>query len=284
VQGYLLIDLRAYDAASDRNIWSWREAAPREEIYSYLGEAAGGLMRIVVGADYSILALHVTPGGAAISLDGEQRTAGSLITTPGHHVLSVAAPDCIPEQRELDLPSGVETTVQIALNAVEGVPMTVESDPPGASVYVDSVRQGRTPWTMDKPSLKRHLLLSMDGYLDGTGRADLLSPQVLSVRMDTDLSAPDQVQKDQRDRFYVSFGALSVSIPVPLFLFFASQDFSVAAAKAKKSGFPNADSLASAGNLCLWSAVGGVAACVGLFTYMVFTIMDYIAAADRPAG
>lgn len=284
VQGYLLIDMRAYDAAEDRNVWSWREAAPREEIYSYLEEAYAGLTRTVVGEDFAILMVGVTPGDATVRLDGQKRTAGSLFTTPGSHALSVGAAGYRDEERSLDLPAGVETEVRIELAAVAGIPMSVESDPPGASVYWDSVQRGTTPWITDKPSLRRHLLLVKEGFLDAAGRADPLSPDLLKLPLQPDVMDPGQRQKDQRDRFYVSFGALMVAIPVPVFLFVAFQDYAAAAAKAAKLGAASAGPLAVAGNLCLWSSAGAAAACAGLLTYMVFTLVDYIAAADRPAG
>jgi hypothetical protein len=284
VQGYLLIDVRAYDAALDRDVWTWREAAPREEIYSYLDVAHAGLLRVVVGADFAVLTVGVTPGDAAISLDGEKRTAGSLFTTPGLHVLRAEAAGYKAEQRELDLASGVETAARMELAPEPGKPMTVESDPPGATVYLDSILQGPTPWTMDRPALKRHLLLVREGYLDEATRADPLSPDVLNLRLQPDSVSPEQKQKDRRDRFYVSFGALMVAIPVPVFFFVAYQDFTAAAAKATKYGYTNAGTLSSTGSICLWSAVGTAAACAGILTYMVFTLVDYIAAADRPAG
>ncbi|HET6487471.1 MAG TPA: hypothetical protein VFH83_13675, partial [Spirochaetia bacterium] len=36
VQGYLLVDVWAYDAHQDQTVFSYREAAPRDEIYSYM--------------------------------------------------------------------------------------------------------------------------------------------------------------------------------------------------------------------------------------------------------
>jgi len=284
VQGYLLIEVRAYDAALEKDVYSWREAAPREEIYTYLETASSGLMRAVVGSEFALLDVAVVPDDAAVLLDGEPRTAGTLVTTPGFHVLSVSAPGYRGESREVDLPSGSETAVSLGLTAEARVPLTVSSQPPGASVYLDSVFQGTTPWIMDKPSLKRHLLLSMDGYLDGATRVDAGSPENLMLNLQTDLIPPAERQKERRDRFYVAFGSMVVALPVPVFLFVISQDYAAAAVKAAKAGYSNATVLSSTGNLCFYTAAGSAAAFVGICAYMVITLIDYINAADRPAG
>jgi serine/threonine protein kinase len=124
------------------------------------------------------LAIDSTPEGAQVRFDG--RTDASWVTpynltglAPGQHSISVSKAGYTAETRNVEIGSGSKSFLVIHL-APAAATVAVNSDPPGASVYVDGKDTGRlTPTQISVDKGTHTLLVKKQGYLDETASADL---------------------------------------------------------------------------------------------------------------
>jgi hypothetical protein len=116
------------------------------------------------------------PEGAQIQVDG--RSDPSWVTpfnvaglAPGSHTFVVSKSGYGQETRSVDVQSGSKGSIEIHLAQLNAV-MSVTSDPPGASIFVDSKdTQKVTPAQISLGSGNHTILVRKTGYLDETTAA-----------------------------------------------------------------------------------------------------------------
>ncbi|MGH9459769.1 MAG: PEGA domain-containing protein, partial [Vicinamibacteria bacterium] len=105
--------------------------------------------------------------GATVYLDGEALGAAPVRreqVSTGRHSIRVEAPGFQTFERPVNINSGLESQVQALLEPAP-VQLRVESDVPGASVFVDRRYIGTTPLTVDDLGPGRYdLTVSAEGY------------------------------------------------------------------------------------------------------------------------
>ena len=105
--------------------------------------------------------------GATVYLDGEALGAAPVRrqqVSTGRHSIRVEAPGFQTFERPVNINSGLESQVQALLEPAP-VQLRVESDVPGASVFVDRRYIGTTPLTLDDLGPGRYdVTVSAEGY------------------------------------------------------------------------------------------------------------------------
>jgi eukaryotic-like serine/threonine-protein kinase len=125
-----------------------------------------------------------TPEGAQIQVDG--RGDPSWVTpytvtglAPGQHTVVISKSGFGQETRNFDVASASKTSVAIHLTALTAV-LTVSSDPPGASIFVDSKDTLKvTPSQITLEKGLHTVLVRKAGYLDETSSATGVPGQAL---------------------------------------------------------------------------------------------------------
>ncbi len=274
VLGYLLLDVWAYDATRGKMVFTFRNAAQRDELYAATASLGKELATTILGRPWSLVVFSPQPERAALSVDGSLVVTGAspaLYLDPGFHDLRISAPGYQDVTRSLTLDAGAETRIDDVLQPDKVGKVQVTSDPAGADLYLDSVWQGKTPLVVDLPSIRNRGILSLDGYYDKTFSLSPDSPSVLSFPLELDIGSKDVLQKKARDEFYTSFAWFTLSVPLPMFSIAFQNDYATSGA-AVPSYFFTATYYA------------GIAISVALFTWMVSRIIHYVTVSNGTAG
>jgi hypothetical protein len=288
VQGFLRLDLWAWDAARGRIVFSWREAGTREQLYETLSEAGRGLVEHVLGGPWASLRVNLSPPLASLSVDGDKAApagSGELFLVPGTHLLRASAAGHADSVREVTLAPEQSVTLEIALERIPAPRLTLATDPPGVNVYFDSLWIGRSPLELDLPAERGRVLLAREGYNPLAFSLGPAGLPALPLVLEPSTVSRDQLQRRARDAFYGSFGWFLLSLPAPIFCYRYAFDYAGKAQALYIAGrTAEADRAVRTGSALYWTSVGGAVASASLFAWVVSTIVRYIAVSDRAAG
>jgi formylglycine-generating enzyme required for sulfatase activity len=132
-----------------------------------------------------LLALNVTPGtGVRVLVDGVERGVTPLEpleVAAGQHEIALRAEGYAPHTVRLAFAGGgVTETLATALRP-DSAPVTVASDPEGASVRVDGHEIGRTPLTAQLTSGPRVVEVQLAGFAGASRRITVVAERPLAV-------------------------------------------------------------------------------------------------------
>ncbi|HEV8323349.1 MAG TPA: PEGA domain-containing protein [Myxococcota bacterium] len=122
------------------------------------------------GATKGKARIDVTPADARVSLDGEAVAGAPPLLlealAPGTHELTVTAPGFVAATVTFEAKAGETAAVSAALKALAPATLVVTTTPKGATVTLDGVAVGITPFTMAgvRPDVKHALRVTRDGY------------------------------------------------------------------------------------------------------------------------
>ena len=284
VAGHLVLELRAFDAASVRTVWSYYEAGQADALQGAIDAAADGLAPLLLGQPWSRLAVEPVPADSTVRLDGVLVGVGTTLlryTAPRRATLTVSRPGYHRSVRQVELAPGQELRVAVELLPRDLGIVLLDSQPTGAAVYVASVHAGVTPLRLPRPPTDAAVSLVLEGYADTTARIGPAAPETLTVPLLPAGFDGAAEQASGRERLYEELGWFAVSLLPPLLLSALVTDFAARDA-ALHDGAPIAWQPATIG-----VTVGAVAA-AGYSVYrLVRTIgvmIEYTETADRPAG
>jgi hypothetical protein len=288
VQGYLLLEIWAFDATRGKIVLSSREAAEREKIYAFMPDVGKELAGIILGREWTELAFNPDPPGASLYVDDALVASGvspALYLSPGTRAIRVSALGYRDETRTVTLEPGQQYPLDVKLEKEVTGSVSVTSDPTGADLYVDSIWKGKTPLLVERPPSRSRGVLSLTGFYDLPFSIGQDSMEQLSFSLQKDVGPRDVLQKKARNDFYVSFGWFAVSIAVPLFTYALAIDSRLHEFEFAAVG--NNSQAASAHlnyQLYLGGYYAGMAVSAALFTWMVFRIVHYVAVSNGTAG
>jgi hypothetical protein len=281
VQGYLLLDIWAFDAARDMLVYSSRNAAQREELYAFLSALGKELAGVILGRPWSLVSFAPTPPESSLYVDGTLAASGAsstLYLAPGAHTVRITAPGYHDLERTVTLGEGEETRIGDTLEKEVPGEIALATDPVGAAVYLGSVWKGTTPLPLDIPAVQGRGVLELDGYYSQPFTLDPSSPSSLTMTMTADVGSREDLQKKARDRFYTSLSLFAFSIPIPLFSYALTMDY---ATKLQQSGGASDETAMYA---FFGAYYGGIGLSAALFTWMVTRIVAYVKAANDVGG
>jgi hypothetical protein len=288
VQGYLVLDVWAFDQLSRSMVFTSRNAARREELSASLQGFGKQIAGTILGRPWSLLAFAPDPPGAALYLDGTLAASGAspaLYLSPGAHDIRISAGGYRDVSRRLSLEPEKETRIDDVLEKISVGQVAISSDPPGADLYVDSLWKGKTPLVVDRPALRSRGVLASPGFYDLSFALLPASSPDLSFNLQKDVGKRAVQQTKARDEVYVSLGVFAFSIPVPLFSYALAIDFAVRTLDLAGQGSTAAAAQAQmTSNIFLTTYYAGIALSASLFAWMVTRIVHYVKVADETAG
>ncbi len=282
--GYFVIDVWAWDAARDDEVFAWRDAATREQLYDRLSEAGRGLVGVLLGRPWAALEVTTEPPGATVLVDGKSPGTGRTRfddLAPGPHEVRVAAPGRREEVREVDLAAGTSTSLVVSLATEDLGTIAITSEPPGADAWLDAVWQGITPFALPRPAERARLVVGLSDGPEAAMTVGPDSPRQLSFSFALDAPGAEAGRKLARDRFYGAFGWLVLSLPVPFYTYAWAVDWAAEARRLASEGDgAGAQRAADFGNGLYAAYLGGLGISVTLAGLTIYRIVRYVAAAD----
>ncbi len=290
VQGYVVLDLWACEPARGGSLFTFRDTARREGLYSSVEEAAAGLTRAILGREWAALTVVPDPPQSVTEVDGKTAGAGritSLYLAPGSRKVRVSAPGFVEKTVTVELAPSETRTLSIALEKQAASTISLTSDPPGADVYADSLWTGRTPLILSRPLERERIQMVTPGFYDAPLSVGPTSPEAITAILQPDKGSRDIRQRRARDAFYTSFAYFLLSLPIPFFC------YSLAVDEAQEirnlQGFPAdtraaQDTAYATGNAYYYTYLGGLGVSGSLLVWMIINLVTYVTSATRTAG
>ena len=154
VEGYVLLDVWAYDAASNSVVVTLPGCGAEGRgvpVRAPGGQAAHRTVpREALGRHF----LRPDPPGGSLFVGGKLVATGRtplLYLTPGTLDIKVSAPGYRDLTQTMSLGDAEEASVSVTLEKEKTGTVVISSTPSGADVYVESVWKGKTPLSLETP-------------------------------------------------------------------------------------------------------------------------------------
>lgn len=214
---YLRVDIVLYIAATGRTQPIGTEFVALDNLAEVTALMTRPLATALFAADYSLVTLRRSPAGADIRMDGEPFVESRRVLFEDRVHEIVADLEGFGSQSvKIRTEPGKDIAVQISLNPLDSIPVTISSIPEGASVHIDGMLLGTTPLTVPPAAFTRVVRLSMADYAthEVTLRPDKV-PETMTVRLEaSDALSFDQRYDASKDSFYRALGWFVSSLPV----------------------------------------------------------------------
>lgn len=287
VQGYLLLDVWAFDPLTGKDVFTARNAASRDELYASIPVFGREIARTILGRSWAQVAFAPDPPETSLYVDGVLAASGAtpvLYLAPGTHDIRLTAPGYRDATRTAEFEAEKETRIADTLEKKVGGSVSISSDPAGADLYVDSYWMGKTPLTVERPPVRSRGILSLEGFYDAPFSLEPSSPPALSLQLQKDVGSRDVARTKARDDFYGSLGMFAFSLPVPAFAYGFAIDFALKNLDLSAQGLgAAADQARATSEVFLGAYYAGIALSAALFTWMVTRIVRYVRIANEIA-
>ncbi|HTP60255.1 MAG TPA: PEGA domain-containing protein, partial [Spirochaetia bacterium] len=288
IEGYVLMDVWAYDANAKAVVISYQDAARRDEIYNTVPNAGADLTGLFLGRPWATLSFTPDPPESQLTVNGRLAATGQtpvLYLEPGTVDIKVTAPGYRDLTRTLTLVDNQDASLAVTLDKEKEGAIIIASTPPGADVYEESVWKGKTPLAMDKPFGRTRVNITQEGFYDRPFSVSDASPSELSFVLEPDTVSRDALQKKARDEFYNSFAWFVISLPIPLFSYAFALDSAVQTNELIVQGnISQARTAQATANFFYGTYIAGTVVSATLFTWMLFRIIHYVSVSTRTAG
>ncbi len=193
-------------------------------------------------------------------------------------------PDGRSRTRLIEVVEEESTTVTLRFDELRAQPVTIRSVPPGASVYRGVLWQGYTPLTVPRPPESLSYTVSLDEYYSsrfevGPETPDEIETVLVPIEYDR-----EEATKLSRDRFYRSFGAFALSVGVPIILYGTYQDYGglyPGGVARSDLSVEEQERMQGEADTLFYGYYGSLALSAGLFTHMIWRLVDYIQTAQE---
>ncbi len=286
---YVAIDIYAYNALLKKeelitsSVLRYNSFETQEDnIALFVSDAISGqetgTLKIDVVDEQGILLQE-----AAIYVDEELLGFGSqrsFFVKSGTFLLTIAYMD--QRKEEIFVISGGEElskTVRFGIRAEDQI--TVVSAPSQAKVYRNSQYVGLTPISIEKPYFgSAQIELVKQGYQDAALQLDQDSKVLFSVTLvpQQESTRADRIQKE-RKQFYQTFAIFGASVLVPVFLNgFLRNTETAYAARGDDLSYSERARVSTTISALQYSYYGGIAISVGLGTWAIVELFQYLRA------
>ena len=140
-----------------------------------------------IAGSFGSIVVTTEPVGAEVLLDDQPRGPApdgglALVRVPyGRHTIAARLQGCNNAVKTVDLKAAGPIGVTCRLGYGKGW-LLVESNPPGASLFLNDQTAGKTPYAVELAPARYALSLSRQGYYGWTGDADVQYAESTSVR------------------------------------------------------------------------------------------------------
>lgn len=247
LDGYLALNLRLYSAPAGRELWSETHYAAEDEFETVIDALERPLAAALFGRAYARLDLSLFPATARlVDGDGRALSPGELYFSAGTVEAVAAAPGYESRLLRFKVEPGRDATIRAELEATPLASFIVESDPPGASLFLDGAFLGQTPLELPGFAGLRTLRLSLPGREDLRSTVQG-SPPDGALRFG--FAAPSASTQPERiaaakDDFYRALGWFVISLPVSTLSYGSFRLYYDASAAAVDAGINDPDAIA----------------------------------------
>lgn len=277
--GYATLRLRGFDAGLGRQVFEWKGFCSIDDPEPLASEMAAKLEAWSAGRPFARVELKCQPASAEI------RVGGSLLAGKEHVVytyengplsISATASGFTPIATSVDLKLGDRKTQELRLEKLDSGSATLTTEPPGASLSLDSAPLGNSPLTIPLDGTRSFLSVTAPDYESKTVVLPAAGQVALSINlMPADGLGPKGRIEKAKDRFYYAFGFFAVSIPLTaLSTGVYNQYLSAYARSSGDEGLYSAGTIsANVLDCCI------VLSCVTA-AYAIFRLVQYLGAAN----
>jgi hypothetical protein len=217
VGGYLEVSVGLYSALENRVLATWQGRFSPDEAPQHMAEASDALRESLLGRSWAGLKLTSNVGGTRVRVGDiwHDLPWSTDDLAPGDVPLLIEPPGLPSEKRVVTLEASRRTVLDLALSA-EPDRIVLETNPPGASLYLDSRYLGPSPQTVARPLSVTRIRAQAPGFATRTWEIGPQTPSPSSVVL---LPPTDPVSvPDAKDRFYWSLAVFSAGLTTSAFL------------------------------------------------------------------
>ncbi|HOX49543.1 MAG TPA: hypothetical protein PLG14_10195 [Spirochaetales bacterium] len=274
---YLALDMECFDLALGRPILAFRAYADPADPGSLARDIAARVERAVAGRDFARVELKARPASALVLADGGLLGTGDGVLyrfEPGILELAAAAPGRLPESLSLPLGLGDRKTASFDLKRASTGLVLVETDPPGAAVFLDGLPAGKAPARLELEGRRAVASASAPGResVSVVLQAEGESVARIELPPDDGLGPAGRIDLAQR-RFYKALGWFVLSLPATTLGYGIQGSYREAAARGYDPG------MVSAYETSYYAFEIAAAASAALAVNALFRLAAYIRAA-----
>lgn len=281
-----------YVPVLDENLVVLRVIAPPEDIPSQLELYRRDIVYAVANETLADLTIRALDSGASVVenarvfLDDTLLGIGSgrdRYARSGTYQAIAITPEGRRVSRTVQLREGDSRDLVLLFEEESFSRVTLRSTPSGASVYRGVLWEGYTPLTILRPAETTSFTLSKEGYHDSRIEIGPETPAFIEgVLVSQDYNWEEDTEL-KRKKFYRSFGAFALSVGVPILIYGHYQDYTALYPNNIARADLNVEEqerLQGEVDTLFYSYYGSIALSAGLFTHMIWRLVDYVRTAQ----
>jgi hypothetical protein len=281
IEEYLYVECLAFSAAAGETLLSFGDAVSLDDVQRVVETVATELATVILGRSWGTIRVTAEPADAEIRVDGRLVGMGSARVAylePGPHELRVSRTDYDADGRTVQVAAGSVEDVSVVLRPLTAKTVRIQSDPPGAAVYLQSEWQGVTPLSVDVTARPVQGALRLPGHWESQF---LLNPETQETQRYSLTPATvdrEELFERRKDSFYAALGWFVLSVPVPLVSSGLRDTMITAYVESISADRSRYRTLA---NVYHGGYLGGLALSGGLLVNAAVKLARYISAGDR---
>ncbi len=281
------LEIGLWSRLENRNLLVWDDSFLPDEIHERLEKAHNAFQTLFLGRAWASLTIHAQPSTVLYRIDGKSYGNPLVLRDlpPGRVKIEAEAPGFLTMTKTLNLAANKQTSLTWTLERSKAPPVSIETTPEGADVWVDSRWLGKTPLKVPSPISKAHLQLELDHY-------ESISSSITPGQKDLNfLLLPAQPKPDlqkAKDQFYLSLAVFSFSLTSTILARAFSDQWTALTNQYAAQYASNANPVvyANYSQAYQWAqnfrygAYGGLALTTGVFVWMMMELSAYIHVAE----
>ncbi|NNM55519.1 MAG: PEGA domain-containing protein [Spirochaetales bacterium] len=281
------LEIGLWSRLENRNLMVWQDSFLPDEIHDRLEKAHNAFQTLFLGRAWASLTIHAQPASVLYRID--QKSYGNPLVLrdlqPGPLTVEAEAPGYLRMTKTLNLAANKMTNLTWSLKQSSASPISIETTPEGADVWVDSRWVGKTPVKVPSPTTKAHLQIELDHY-------ESISSSITQGQKDLSfLLLPAQPKPDlqkAKDQFYLSLAAFSFSLTSTILARAFSDQWTALTNQYAAQYTSNSNPIvyANYSQAYQWAqnfrygAYGGLVLTTGVFVWMMMELSAYIHVAE----
>lgn len=290
VDDFFYLTTEVYNRFTDSVIFRESTACSSRELAARAEGIIPGLTSAVLGRPWAELRVQTTPPSASIYLEGTFSGAGILYKPyirPGTYILEARAPGYESKRLEIELEPEQQETFHLKLPERVLNTFVVETDPPGADIYLSSMWVGKSPVAVAYPGKPAQLVAVKEGHKRIFTILSEAPGERVFLTLQPETPFDYDIREDFRNNFYRDFGLFVVSIPFTLVGYSLAEQYSIALSQADSEGETATEKyyrLWRTARLCYNLYSAGLYANTFLFIHAAVSAAEYIGRAGPPSG
>jgi hypothetical protein len=274
--GYAIVRIRGFDAALDREVFSWKGFCSVDDPGPLAEDFASRLERWSAGREFARLGVSLSPASAELEANGLELEGSAPVLyafRDGSYRLEASASGYAPRVMDMDLSLGDRKSLELSLEPQGTGHLRLTTDPEGAAVSLDSVPMGAAPIVIGLDGSRGIAAVSAPGreaqtiILPASGESDL----ALTL-LPADGLGPKGRIAAAKDDFYKSLGWFVLAVPTPFLTWGMFSDYN------KSYALSGQKSLSDARAVSVAAFSAAAAATAATATLMFIRLVKYLAA------